>query len=203
MGDNLPIVNLGTDFVGVDLAVMNCGTCVLSSTAQVKCFGRNNQGQLGYGDTTTRGLTVGSMGDALPVVNIGSGFTGTGLRLATTSDGWNTHICVYEESNELLLKCWGNNGNGQLGYGDTENRGDAADEMGDDLNFVDLYFTAIAPPTSAAPTSIPTMVPSVSPTDPICDESAMYEVNWHNLVRSHSIYIFSLCTICQSPNPLD
>merc|ERR1719397_917223 len=141
---------------------MKRGTCVLSSSAQVKCFGRNNEGQLGYGDTTNRGDTAGSMGNALPVVNIGSGFFETGLRLATTS-GNNEHVCVFEESDGLLLKCWGENNFGQLGYGDTESRGDAAGEMGNDLPFV-----LFGLPTTAVPTSIPTETPSVSPTDPIC-----------------------------------
>ena len=36
------------------------------------------------------------------------------------------------------LKCFGKNNRGQLGYGDTENRGDDADEMGDNLDYVDL-----------------------------------------------------------------
>merc|ERR1719238_1453099 len=48
--------------------------------------------------------------------------------------------------------------------------------MGDYLHFVNLDLTV-------APTSIPTMTPSVSPTDPICDVDAMYEVNWHNLLN--------------------
>ena len=36
------------------------------------------------------------------------------------------------------LKCWGGNYNGQLGLGDTNNRGDASGEMGDNLPVVDL-----------------------------------------------------------------
>ena len=108
MGDNLPTVNLGTDFDVADFEVMEYSTCALSTSdsgGEIKCFGRNEYGQLGYGDTTNRGATVGSMGDALSVVNIGSGFTETGLRLAANSNGRSYHVCVFEESSELLLKC--------------------------------------------------------------------------------------------------
>ena len=41
-------------------------------------------------------------------------------------------------STKCDLKCFGRNDAGQLGYGDTNNRGDEPDEMGDDLPFVDL-----------------------------------------------------------------
>jgi len=36
------------------------------------------------------------------------------------------------------VKCWGLNSFGQLGYGDTENRGDQASDMGANLLDVDL-----------------------------------------------------------------
>eukprot|EP00485_Elphidium_margaritaceum_P011658 CAMPEP_0202689790 /NCGR_PEP_ID=MMETSP1385-20130828/4979_1 /ASSEMBLY_ACC=CAM_ASM_000861 /TAXON_ID=933848 /ORGANISM="Elphidium margaritaceum" /LENGTH=55 /DNA_ID=CAMNT_0049344979 /DNA_START=47 /DNA_END=211 /DNA_ORIENTATION=+ len=36
------------------------------------------------------------------------------------------------------MKCWGNNDHGQLGYGDENNRGDAANEMGANLPVVNL-----------------------------------------------------------------
>ena len=108
---------------------------------------------------------------------------------------------------------WGKGSGGQLGYGDSDNRGDSSGEMADNLPFVDVafthtdsvtssclpYFLCDAEPTTAAPTSEPTMVPSVSPTDPQCDVDEMYDVNWHNLVRSHSLHFPSLCIFCQSP----
>ena len=108
MGDNLPTVNLGTDFDVADFALPRHSTCALSTSdsgGKIKCFGRNNYGQLGHGDTTNRGNTVDSMGDALSVVDIGSGWAGTGLHLDTSSNGVGYHVCVFEDSNEFLLKC--------------------------------------------------------------------------------------------------
>ena len=40
--------------------------------------------------------------------------------------------------NDDTVKCWGKGGNGQLGYGDTSNRGDGSNEMGNNLPTVDL-----------------------------------------------------------------
>ena len=36
----------------------------------MKCFGGNDQGQLGLGNTTNRGDAAGEMGDALPAVSL-------------------------------------------------------------------------------------------------------------------------------------
>ena len=47
-----------------------------------------------------------------------------------------SHGCVV--LNNGRLKCWGANDAGQLGYGDTKNRGDAPQEMGANLSFVDI-----------------------------------------------------------------
>lgn len=54
---------------------------------------------------------------------------------------WGYHVCVkYSHSTYAAgtykLKCWGYNANGQLGYGDTNARGDAAAELGVGLTFV-------------------------------------------------------------------
>lgn len=45
-------------------------SCVLSRSRQVKCFGNNIYGMLGYGDTANRGLRTSEMGDALPFVDV-------------------------------------------------------------------------------------------------------------------------------------
>ncbi|MBI4405658.1 MAG: hypothetical protein HY537_15980 [Deltaproteobacteria bacterium] len=91
----------------------------------MKCWGANDYGQLGLGDTVVRGLTDNSMGDALLPINLGSG-----LGISSIATG-NFHHCVLLNNN--TIKCWGYNQFGQLGLEDTANRGDQPGEMGDSL----------------------------------------------------------------------
>jgi alpha-tubulin suppressor-like RCC1 family protein len=71
MGDALPAVNLGTGRTALALAVGQGHTCaLLDDTVGVKCWGSNDAGQLGLGDTTRRGDDPGEMGDALPFVSL-------------------------------------------------------------------------------------------------------------------------------------
>lgn len=46
-------------------------TCVVLDNGAVKCWGRNSYGELGQGDTITRGDAPGQMGDMLPVIDLG------------------------------------------------------------------------------------------------------------------------------------
>lgn len=45
---------------------------------------------------------------------------------------------------DASVKCWGQNLNGQLGYGDQNDRGDQSGEMGDSLAAVDLGTGVVA-----------------------------------------------------------
>ncbi len=54
-------------------------TCAVTQTNRVWCFGSNNTGQLGLGDTASRGDQPGEMGDALPAVALGAGRTATAI----------------------------------------------------------------------------------------------------------------------------
>eukprot|EP01083_Nonionella_stella_P115490 342506_1 len=128
MGDDLLEVDLG-NFNVSHVSVGAHYTCALSTEGTVKCWGVNNHGQLGCGDTTHRGDTRKSMGDNLLEVDLGTGF------IASYIDA-SVHICALSTTN--AIKCWGANGNGQLGAGDTNNRGDEPGEMGDNLLPIDL-----------------------------------------------------------------
>ena len=110
-------------------------TCALSQRGVLKCWGQNKQasdgtgGFLGLGDTENRG-DGNDMGAALPAVNVGAG-----RRVAQVAMGhW--HSCALLDDGSL--KCWGRNHKGQLGLGDTVDRGASASGMGDGLPAVDL-----------------------------------------------------------------
>jgi alpha-tubulin suppressor-like RCC1 family protein len=130
MGDNLLDVDLGTGRKASAITAGHYFTCALLDNATVKCWGRNDFGQLGQGDTNNRGDNAGEMGDNLLAINLGTGRTA--IAIAAGGD----HMCALLDN--ATVKCWGHNDDGQLGQGDTVNRGDAANEMGDNLFAVDL-----------------------------------------------------------------
>ena len=130
MGANLASIDLGPGRTATAVSAGRHHTCVLLDTAQVKCWGDNVFGQLGLGDQITRGDDPGELGAALPAVDLGPG------RSATAVVASFQHTCAILDNGQV--KCWGNNGDGQLGQGDTARRGDAAGEMGANLPPVDL-----------------------------------------------------------------
>jgi alpha-tubulin suppressor-like RCC1 family protein len=130
MGNNLPTVNLGAALTAKLVVGGFSSTCALLIDGGLKCWGYNYNGQLGLGDMMTRGVTPGEMGDNLPRVNLGSG------RTATLVDLGGAHACALLDNG--AVKCWGGNSNGQLGLGDTRDRGGAPSDMGDALPAVSL-----------------------------------------------------------------
>ena len=128
MGDQLPAVSLGTGRTAVEIVVGGDYTCARLDNGSVKCWGLNNLGQLGLGDKANRGGQPDEMGDNLPAVSLGTG------RTAVEIVAGDYHICARLDNGGL--KCWGYNSDGQLGLGDTANRGDQLNEMGDNLPYV-------------------------------------------------------------------
>lgn len=130
MGDNLPYIDLGTNRTAVRVVVGDHFSCAILENHAVKCWGANQQGQLGLDDTSVRGDDLSEMGDSLPQVDLGTGRTA--VQLAAGS----RHVCALLDNG--WLKCWGANSLGQLGLGDTNARGDSSGEMGDNLPAVKL-----------------------------------------------------------------
>jgi E3 ubiquitin-protein ligase HERC3 len=130
MGDALPAVNLGTGRTALMVWAGGSHTCALLDNGAVKCWGRNDRGQLGLGDTAHRGDGPGEMGDALPAVNLG-----TGLTVAEVALG-ELHSCA--RFTNRTVKCWGFGSFGALGQGDGGDRGAAPGEMGDALPAISL-----------------------------------------------------------------
>jgi alpha-tubulin suppressor-like RCC1 family protein len=130
MGDVLPTVNLGTGLTAKALRGGFGHMCARLSDDSLKCWGFNNYGELGLGDTANRGDGPNEMGDNLPVVDLGAGKKAKAIASAEN------HVCVILDNDSV--KCWGRNTHGQLGLGDTANRGDAPSEMGNSLLPVNL-----------------------------------------------------------------
>jgi hypothetical protein len=71
---------------------------------------------------------------------------GSPLRALAVSTGL-LHTCALLDNHRI--KCWGSNGDGELGLGDTRDRGKTAADMGDNLPFVDLGTRRTATAVSA------------------------------------------------------
>ncbi|MCY1071678.1 hypothetical protein OV090_43440 [Nannocystis sp. RBIL2] len=92
-------------------------SCVITQDDNVRCWGTGTGGRLGYGNTNALGDQPGE----LPVPDLDLG--GPVAQLSVSE----THACALLQDG--TLRCWGSNFYGQLGYGDTNHRGDAPGEM--------------------------------------------------------------------------
>lgn len=130
LGDSLAAVALGTGRTAVSLKSGNASVCAVLDDASVKCWGYNNAGRLGLGDTASRGDQPGEMGDALPAVPLG-----TGRSVVALTAGFGHHCVILDDA---TIKCWGAGTSGALGLGSVTHRGDQPGEMGDALPIVAL-----------------------------------------------------------------
>lgn len=150
MGDNLLAVELGSGRTAKKISLNYNSTCAILDDNTTKCWGDNSSGQLGLGDRLNRGDATGEMGTDLPTVDLGTNL------YAVTISGGASHNCAL--LNNAKVKCWGYNWDGQLGYGNQESRGIAANQMGDFLATVavgsDLtvtgIFAGVFPPASSS-----------------------------------------------------
>ncbi|MGB1624495.1 MAG: RCC1 domain-containing protein, partial [Candidatus Poseidoniaceae archaeon] len=97
-------IDLGT---GRTAVAMHAGwhfTCAILDNGDVKCWGRDDQGQLGDGGSNTDTNVPSST-----AIDLGTGRTAVAL---TTGQ---THACAILDNGDL--KCWGDDWKGQLGDG--------------------------------------------------------------------------------------
>ncbi len=115
--------------VPLQIAVGNSHVCARLSSGQVKCWGKNNMGQLGLGHSNNVGNS-GGMGPSLNSVNLGSG------RTAVQIAAGGSHTCAVLDDD--TVKCWGDNSSGQLGNGDTTSVGAIGGEVESPSNLVKI-----------------------------------------------------------------
>lgn len=107
VGTQTTMITTPVDVIGLNSGVIaiTAGedhTCALTIVGAVKCWGSNSFGQLGDGTTTRRATSVNVIG-----LNSGVAAIAVGTR----------HSCAITSGG--AVKCWGDNGNGQLGDGTT------------------------------------------------------------------------------------
>jgi alpha-tubulin suppressor-like RCC1 family protein len=147
MGDNLSYINLGQDDNGDPYTVadfdsgMNhsCAIIIttpddgLASPRSIKCWGKNDYGQLGLGSSLQYGHDSNLMGSNLPFVKVGSEVARiTNWDEVKLGDDFS---CA-RRMNQIY--CWGKNHVGQLGIGSTTTIGDNGNEMEEFLDDIVL-----------------------------------------------------------------
>lgn len=101
-------IDLGSGRTAQSVSVGSSHTCAILDNGSVKCWGRNIEGQLGYGDSTPRNKPESYVLDL--------GASRTAISITSSAN----HNCVVLDNH--TIKCWGLNNFGQLGYGDTNKR---------------------------------------------------------------------------------
>ena len=145
MGDALPFVDLGTGRHAVALAAGSTAMCAILDDGRVKCWGEGYQGALGAGDTDTRGAMPGTMGDALPAVDLGSrgGVPLTARHIVAIDYHSFCAIVADSAASDSGLKCWGSNDYCELGIGTRQGGlANEPDTTGNGLPWIDIGKTA-------------------------------------------------------------
>ena len=89
-------------------------TCAVTTDGGVKCWGRNDEGQLGDGTNTDSNIPVGVCADAACDLVLSEVAVPDGTSRPTFGAG-RKHTCALTDGGGL--KCWGDNSSGQLGDG--------------------------------------------------------------------------------------
>lgn len=100
-----------------EMALAGSSTCVRFASGKVRCWGNNDYGQLGLGDTVSRGQLPADM--PTPFIDLG----GEAKQIVAVSGGF----CALMVGGSV--RCWGDNETGQLGIGSKEDIGDEPGEM--------------------------------------------------------------------------
>jgi len=132
MGSDLDFVDPGT-IDNAKFKSVYCGfshTCSILTNNKAKCWGSNNNAQLGIGSSDTG--NIGNTGDSLSFIDFG---TTDNIKPISFALGL-YHTCMLFDNKKV--KCFGNGFYGRLGYENQNNIGSSSTHMGDNLPFVNF-----------------------------------------------------------------
>jgi alpha-tubulin suppressor-like RCC1 family protein len=107
-------INLGSGNSAKAVTAGEAHTCALLTDGTVRCWGAGSDGRLGYGNTAV-------IGDNESPSTVGPVNLGSGLNALSIAAG-GAHTCATLTTG--AVRCWGQNGFGQLGYGNKNDIGD-------------------------------------------------------------------------------
>lgn len=140
VGDNMPFLKIDKKIKQISLGARF--SCALLIDGEIKCWGENSYGNSGIESTESYGVQKGSMAN-LPGVRLESG-PYTGIAISTSY----VHSCAtYLYQNKTKFKCWGYNGveSGRIGVGSkSEFIGEKPNSMAGNLPEVQHGLTALA-----------------------------------------------------------
>lgn len=117
MGDDETVSEMSSVSLGERATAVAAGfahSCAVTDRGNLFCWGANEAGQLGYGDTTDYGLLPGERPEARGPVPLGAKAIGVAAGAK--------HTCALLEGGDVL--CWGRGESGQTGRGDRLSWGD-------------------------------------------------------------------------------
>jgi alpha-tubulin suppressor-like RCC1 family protein len=132
-------VDLGAGVEVKDIALGDYHTCALLSTGAIRCWGLNNYGQLGYGNSQ-------NMGDNEALTGLADVSLPGPVRKVVAGPA---HTCALMENG--ALRCWGYGGDGRTGYGfRSSNNYNYGDQSGETpLNLPDINIGAVVTDVTA------------------------------------------------------
>lgn len=145
MGDNLPFIELSQAEHVIQVSAGSEHSCALLSNQRVKCWGKNDYGQIGQGaNPDDIGDDPAEVSAALDYIDLGTRtilIGGNPQQVPDTTSQITSglyHNCALMTDGRV--KCWGRNIDGELGLdtGTSYAVGDQDNEMGDNLATVNL-----------------------------------------------------------------
>jgi alpha-tubulin suppressor-like RCC1 family protein len=123
-----PALGIKTINSVIQVAMGNDHTCALLKNGNVRCWGKNEKGELGLGN-------INILGDNETITSVPPIKFPIGFKIKQLTAG-NRHTCALSEEGKVI--CWGNNSSGQLGYGDATDRGNTPETTPEKIGFVGI-----------------------------------------------------------------